>query len=294
MDWARHGADWPLSDHSRFVDVRPHRWHIQEMGEGPLLLLIHGAGGATQSWRHLMPLLAQHYRCVAMDLPGQGFTRQGTSGRCGLRTMAADIATLCTDQGWQPAALIGHSAGAAIALQMASKMDPAPPVIGLNAALGNFKGLAGLLFPLMAKALYMAPFVARIFTASASNPQSVVRLIEGTGSRLSAEELRWYRALVGDENHVDGTLAMMAQWNLDPLLRALPRHPSPTLLITGDRDKAVPPDTSAKAAARMPAGRALSLPGLGHLAHEEDAQAVVEPILEFLKEQGLIPTQSRT
>ncbi|NNE51690.1 MAG: alpha/beta fold hydrolase, partial [Sulfitobacter sp.] len=279
MDWARHGADWPLSDHSRFVEVRPHRWHVQEMGKGPLLLLIHGAGGATQSWRHFMPLLSRHYRCIAMDLPGQGFTRSGAQGRCGLRPMAADIVALCEDQGWQPAALIGHSAGAAIALQMARGMDPAPPVIGLNAALGNFKGLAGLLFPLMAKALYMAPFVARLFTASAGNPQSVVRLIEGTGSHLSHEDLRWYRTLVGDEMHVDGTLAMMAQWNLDPLLRTLPRHPSPTLLITGASDKAVPPDTSQKAASRMPDGKALSLPGLGHLAHEEAAAVVLEPVL---------------
>lgn len=283
MDWDTHQATWPHAAHSRFVICKPHRWHIQEMGEGPLLLLIHGAGGATQSWRHLMPLLAKTYRVVAVDLPGQGFTKSGSWARLGLVPMAQDLTGLCLDQGWEPDAIIGHSAGAAIALEMARHMSPAPPVVGINAALGNFKGLAGLLFPLMAKALAMTPWVARMFTASTSRPRSVTRLIEGTGSKLPDTDLAWYRALVSDEGHVDGTLGMMAQWSLDPLLRALPQHPSQTLLIVGDRDKAVPPSTSRKAADKMPNGRFESLPGLGHLAHEEDPETVLAPTRAFLK-----------
>ena len=286
MDWARHKDSWPHAAASRFTLCKPHRWHIQEMGTGPLVLLIHGAGGATQSWRHLLPLLAQEYHVVAVDLPGQGFTKSGAQQRMGLAPMAEDLSALCKDQGWTPDAIIGHSAGAAIALEMARHMSPAPPVIGINAALGNFKGLAGLLFPLMAKALAMTPWVARLFTASTSRPQSVTRLIEGTGSHLPDEDLRWYRALIGDEGHVDGTLAMMAQWDLDPLLRALPAHPSRTLLITGDRDKAVPPSTSRDVALKMPEGHHVSLPGLGHLAHEEDAEAVFSAFRAFLKENS--------
>lgn len=282
MDWARQGKDWPHAEHSRFVEVTPHRWHIQEMGKGPLLLLIHGAGGATQSWRHLMPLLARDHRVVAMDLPGQGFTRPGSQRRFGLGPMAEDLGALMADQGWQPTALIGHSAGAAIALELARGMDPAPPVVGINAALGNFEGLAGLLFPLMAKALSMAPFVARVFTASAGNPQSVARLIAGTGSTLSQEEMRHYRSLVGDPAHVDGTLAMMAQWDLRDLLDALPSHPAPTLLLAAEGDRAVPAATSRRVAARMPRADYVLLPGLGHLAHEEAPEAVAEPILSFL------------
>ena len=284
MDWARHPDDWPLAQYSRFVLSKPHKWHVQEMGRGPLLLLIHGAGGATQSWRHLMPILAHRYRVVAMDLPGQGFTKLGAQQRCGLSAMAEDIADLCTAEDWQPAAIIGHSAGAAIALQMTLGKNPAPLVIGINAALGNFKGLAGILFPLMAKAMAMTPWVAQLFTASASRPQSVTRLIEGTGSHLPTDDLRWYRALVGDRTHVDATLSMMSQWDLNPLLRALPKHPAKVLLITGDHDKAVPPATSADVARNMPQAQTQTLPGLGHLAHEENAEAVADLISVFLEE----------
>lgn len=285
MDWARHEANWPHAAHSRFVLCKPHRWHVQEMGQGPLLLLIHGAGGGTQSWRHLMPLLAQTHRVIAVDLPGQGFTKSGAGQRLGLAPMAQDLTGLCTDQDWRPDAIIGHSAGAAIALEMTRHMSPAPPVIGINAALGNFKGLAGLVFPVMAKALAMTPWVARFFTASTSREGSVTRLIEGTGSKLPSEDLQWYRALINDEGHVNGTLGMMAQWNLDPLLRALPQHPAKTLLISSDADKTVPPRTSVDAAAKMADATALSLPGLGHLAHEEDAEAICAAISSFLHDQ---------
>ncbi|MEW9921740.1 alpha/beta fold hydrolase BchO [Marimonas sp. MJW-29] len=287
MDWERHQDSWPHATHSRFVFCKPHRWHVQEMGEGPLLMLIHGAGGATQSWRHLMPLLAQHYHVVAVDLPGQGFTRSGAQQRMGLVPMAQDLTGLCLDQDWQPAVLIGHSAGAAIALEMAQHRSPAPPVVGLNAALGTFKGLAGVLFPLMAKALAMTPWVARLFTASTSRPGSVTRLIKGTGSDLPSEDLRWYRALVSDEAHVDGTLAMMAQWDLTPLQRALPSHPSRTLLIVGENDRTVPPSTSRDVAARIPDCKMMSLPGLGHLAHEENAEAVFAAMADFLRENAV-------
>ena len=283
MDWAKHSHDWPLAEHSRFVRHLPHHWHVQELGDGPQILLIHGAGGATQSWRHLAPLLAQTHRVIMVDLPGQGFTKIGSKRRCGLDHMSEDLRSLATHEGWDPVALIGHSAGGAIALRMAEMMTNPPPVIGINAALGNFTGLAGVMFPLMAKALAAMPLVADLFTVSAARPASAKRLIDGTGSILPEHEIEYYRRLVRDRTHVDSTLAMMAQWQLDPLLKRLSTHPSRTLLITGDKDRAVPPMTSEQAAKRIPNCTTVSLTGLGHLAHEEDAASVAALITDHLK-----------
>jgi len=95
MDWAKDSATWPNTAHSRFVFSAPHRWHVQDIGDGPLVLLLHGAGGATHSWQHLTPLLQPHFRVVVIDLPGQGFTKLGAQQRCGLDAMAEDILTLC-------------------------------------------------------------------------------------------------------------------------------------------------------------------------------------------------------
>lgn len=284
MDWNAHKTTWPMAEHSRFVLSRPHKWHVQQAGSGPLVLLIHGAGGATQSWRHLFPLLIPHFTVVAFDLPGQGFTRLGAPDRCGLDPMTLDIHALCRQEGWRPHALIGHSAGGAIALRLAELMARHPPaVVGINAALDTFKGLAGVLFPAMAKTLAMMPMVADLFTASTARRGSVERLIAGTGSHLPREDLDWYRALVSDRAHVNATLQMMAQWNLSPLIGRLREHPSRALLLAGDNDRAVPPGVSFRAAAAIPHARAARLQNLGHLAHEEDAAGVRDAMLPFLQ-----------
>ncbi|KIN75471.1 alpha/beta fold hydrolase BchO [Sulfitobacter guttiformis] len=283
MDWERHKKDWPHAGTSRFILSKPHKWHVQEVGAGPMLLLLHGAGGATQSFRHLIPLLSKAYRVVAVDLPGQGFTRLGAQARCGLEYMAEDIAKLCMSQGWQPQAIIGHSAGAAVAFDLAPRLPaPTPRIIGINAALSHFKGVAGLMFPLMAKALAVMPGVAAIFTASNSNPRSIQRLIDGTGSTLPPEDLRYYGALVSDRDHVNATLQMMAQWDLRPLLKRLPQSGLKGLLIAGAADRAVPAETSRNLSEKIAGLEYAELLGLGHLAHEEAPEEVAALILGYL------------
>ena len=74
LNWERDGRDWPNRASSRFVDAGGLRWHVQVMGEGPVVLLIHGTGASTHSFRALAPLLAPHFTVVVPDLPGHGFT----------------------------------------------------------------------------------------------------------------------------------------------------------------------------------------------------------------------------
>lgn len=281
MDWAKERATWPLSEHSRFVLCKPHHWHVQDIGTGPLILLIHGAGGATHCWRHLIPYLSKSHRVVAIDLPGQGFTRLGAQQRCGLDAMAKDIAALCAAEDLHPDVIIGHSAGAAIALRMAEDM-PVAGVIGINAALDTFQGIAGILFPALAKTIAATPLAASFFSATASHGNSVARIIQGTGSTLSPEGLSYYRRLVASRSHVQATLLMMAQWKLDPLLARLPHNTVKTLLIAADGDKAVPPETSRKAKGLMPNARCIMLPKLGHLAQEEDTETIAAHVLAEL------------
>lgn len=278
-------AYWPHKEHSQIIPSRPHRWHVQIMGSGPQLLLIHGAGGATHSWRDVMPLLAQTHQVIAVDLPGQGFSQLGSRARCGLDAMATDLASLLTQEGWEPTAIIGHSAGAAIALRLAELgVSPRGQIIGINAALANFKGIAGFLFPAFAKLLSLNPLTARIFTATSGNSAAVERLMTGTGSKLDENGLKLYEALISRRSHVDGTLAMMAHWKLDGLLERLPNIHNQTLFITGLNDQAVPPSTSNAAASRMPNAQVQELSKLGHLAHEESPQQVVNLIRAFIEE----------
>ena len=80
LSWERDGRDWPNREASRFVEAGGLRWHVQQMGRGPVLLLLHGTGASTHSWRALLPLLAKSFTVVAPDLPGHGFTATPSGG----------------------------------------------------------------------------------------------------------------------------------------------------------------------------------------------------------------------
>jgi magnesium chelatase accessory protein len=293
MDWGRDLPTWPNAGLSRLVVQRPHRWHVQETGTGPTVLLIHGAGGATHSWRDILPELALDYHVIALDLPGQGLTQSGARQRCGLEMMTEDIFNLCATQGWVPDAIIGHSAGAAIALRLSQRMTrdtgQPPVVIGLNAALGHFKGVAGWLFPVLAKLLALNPMTAGLFVRSVSAPGRVQALIRSTGSDLDASGMDLYGRLIRDKGHVEATLMMMSQWRLDRLLSDLPSITTRTILIAGTNDKAVPSTVSENAARRMPNAAFMPVSGLGHLAHEEQPAKICELLRTILRNEGVKP-----
>lgn len=273
--------DWPNRAFSRVLTGPVHRWHVQDCGTGEPLLLLHGAGGSVHSFRALLPLLAEKYRVLAPDLPGHGYTRLGSQRRSGLAEMAEDLDALCAALDFRPSAIIGHSAGGAIALQMA-RSTPSLAVVGINPALSGFDGLAGVLFPVMAKMLAAIPFVSRLFSATSSRPDRIRSLIENTGSRIDSDGLDLYRRLVAHEAHVSGALSMMAQWTLDDLLEALPEIEARTLFITGADDRTVPPQISRTAAARMPNARLAAFDRYGHLIHEEIPEEIARTCHRFL------------
>ncbi len=184
--WERDGRDWPHRTASRFVEAAGLRWHIQEFGdaEKPGLLLLHGTGAATHSWRGLAPLLAERYRVIAPDLPGHGFTDPLPPRRLSLPGMAEAVAGLTDALGASPVLAVGHSAGAAVLARMCLDKRIAPGLlVALNGALTPFPGVASVLFPSMARLLFVNPVTPKIFAWSADKA-AVRRLIDGTGSRL--------------------------------------------------------------------------------------------------------------
>jgi magnesium chelatase accessory protein len=283
MRWPQDADGWPLREMSRITPLPPHRWHVQQGGTGPDILLIHGAGGSTHGWRGVMPLLTPTARVTAIDLPGHGFTAS-PGARAGLRAMATDLAALIRHLDLRPSAVIAHSAGAAVALQMSldGTLPPQTRIIGLNPALAPFDGLAGWVFPIMARALALTPFSATLFARTAT-PASIARLITATGSTLDADGHRLYLRLAQDSGHVAGTLAMMAAWNLRPLLARLGDIRAPVTFLIAGNDRTVPPHVGQTAARRIPGARVIDLPGLGHLAAEESPDRLVAAIRATLQ-----------
>ena len=273
--------DWPHRDRARRVASRPHNWCVVEAGEGPVVMLLHGAGGSGHSFRHLMPLLTPHFRVVVPDLPGQGFTRSGARSRYGIDHMAEDLVQLCSAMNIAPVAVIGHSAGAALALRLAELL-PLRAVVGINAALGAFDGAAGVMFPILAKVLAVTPFIPHVVSRLWGNAATVGKLLATTGSPLDEAGQAQYLTLVKDPAHVDGTLGMMAQWRLESVMPRLLEQAVPVLLIASTGDKAVPARISREAAKQLPNGQYAEIASLGHLVHEEAAEQVAALILPWL------------
>ena len=288
-DWSIEGKGWPNAAASRFVEAGGVRWHVQVMGDGPVVLLLHGTGAATHSWRDLAPLLGRHFTVVAPDLPGHGFT--GPMRRATPVGVAAALAALMAALAHVPALTVGHSAGAAIALTMAEKNLARPQaVVSLGGALLPFPGLAGKLFPAMARWLFVNPLMPEIFAMRARVPGEIPAfLYRSTGSRIDGRGLGFYERLFKTSGHIGGALALMAHWDLEPLERALPGLDLPILLAHGEADKTIPAKTAHSVANRLPNARALILPGLGHLAHEEAPALHAEMILDFARQTGILP-----
>lgn len=285
--WEVEGQDWPNRAHSRFVRTAMLDWHVQiagpEGGSAPVLLLVHGTGAATHSWRDLLPLLARHYTVIAPDMPGHGFTRGRISGGQSLPGMAKALGELLNKLGHPaPAVIVGHSAGAAIGARLAMDERWDATLIGLTPALMPFPGLAARLFPALARMLFVNPFTAMIFAQMASSRGEVARFLgKSTGSRIDDVGVDLYHRLFRTSDHCAGAIGMMANWDLETLSASLPGLTGRTLLIHGGRDAMVPADSVERAAKLIPGAELSVIPDLGHLAHEEAPDRIAGMILAF-------------
>jgi len=287
LSWAESGHDWPNREFSRFVESGGLRWHVQRMGRGPKLLLIHGTGAGSHSWRALAPMLAQRFEVTAPDLPGHAFSDPMAPGTLSLKGMARALERLLTTLAFEPEIVVGHSAGAAILARMCIDRAIEPKIlVGLNGALLPFEGMAGLIMPSMAKLLFLNPFAPRLFAWTADRA-AVSRLLRGTGSSIEPKGVDLYARLFADPGHVASALGMMANWDLATLARDLPRLPVPLALIVGRGDKAVPPAAAEKIRGLAPDARIETLRGVGHLAHEEAPDVVRDVIMRLAAEAGI-------
>ena len=289
LSWRDDGRDWPNHDASCFIEAAGLRWHIQRMGRGPPILLLHGTGAATHSWRDFMPLLAKRFAVVAPDLPGHGFTDPLPTESLSLPGMAHAVALMLKTLEAEPAMVVGHSAGAAILARLCIDQVIAPKMIAsLNGALLPFDGFASHIFPTVARLLYLNPFAPRVFAWSA-DPVAVSRLLRGTGSAIDRRGLDLYARLLGNAGHVAGALGMMANWDLDALSRDLKRLRTPLALIVAKGDRAVPHALADRVKAKAPHALVETLRGVGHLAHEERPAVVAELIIRLAEDAGVLP-----
>ncbi len=284
--WSVEGRDWPNRQHSRFIKSGGMAWHVQEMGDGPSLLLLHGTGASTHSFRDLAPALAQHFRVLMLDLPGHGFTAMPISKELSLGGMARLIGGVLSSVDFDPQIVVGHSAGAAIliAMSQAGAIRPSA-IVSVNGALRPIRGAS--LFSPLAKLLFLNPLAPKLFAWRALSSEATRRLLESTGSQVDERGIELYQRLFRKPGHIAGTLGMMANWDLERLDQAIASLTMPLVLVAASGDKAVPADDADIVAARSRLARVVKLEFGGHLVHEEEPQRIADLIVAAASEAGL-------
>jgi magnesium chelatase accessory protein len=280
-------AERPVSGNGRLVETPEGALYVELSGSGRELLLLHGTGAAGHSWRHLVPRLAERWRVVVPDLPGHGRSPEPPLGyhpRAMTRLLTAVVAALDA----RPALVLGHSAGTALGawLLLEGRLG-ARGLVAVAPAMLGFRGLQQSLFSNLAKLMAAAPLVPDLFAWRARDPSAVRRLLEGVGSRIDEPGVAAYGALLRRPSHVQAVLSMMAQWELQSLQPHLPELADRVLLVTGDRDRAVPAEEIRRLQRRLPGASHVTVRDAGHLLHEERPLEVLAALERWVAARGI-------
>jgi magnesium chelatase accessory protein len=279
-------GDWPQRAHSRSLKVGAIDWHLQMAGHGPLILLLHGSGASAHSWSAMLPLLASHAMVLAPDLPGHGYTAGAPYDALTLPRLRESLTALIDALKLpRPTLVVGHSAGAALALRWAVDA-PWPP----KAVLGFAPSLVA---PPLRTMQWLAPFVhpfatsrpvTRLLATLAGPTGFVDMLLDSTGSRLPASQRKAYRHLFSHASHVRGAMSFMAAADLPSLLPACRHLPCAAHFVLGDNDRWIP-ERPLRALLERTFVQAdvQRWPG-GHLVHEEAPQRAAKRVLDLLAE----------
>lgn len=299
--WAREAgveAEYPASGEFRTVDNV--RIHMKIMGQGPDLVLIHGASGSLRDFTFdLMPLLAKSYRVIAVDRPGMG--RSGRpDGYGGIWNRAAESPALqasllqgAVDQlGVERPLVFGHSYGGAIALAWALERPSDTAGLILSAAASNpWPGKLGLLY--RTKDTWLGNAIV-IPLLTAFTPHSVV---EKTLREVFAPQdpPEGYMAHFGPDMTLRrATLRANAQHvnSLRPhIVEMVKRYPSldlPVEILHGTEDVVVPPDIhSIPLSKQLPNAQLTLMDGIGHMPHHAEEETVRAAIDRVALRAGL-------
>ena len=259
----------------RQVRLRDCELRVLSSGSGPATLFIHGAGASADSFVPLMRCLRPFGAFIAPDLPGHGRSRWLGDHRSGILDMASALRDLAEASGDGIAWIVSHSAGSVVSAALAHDLAPRGHAL-INPAFHKFSGTAGWLFPAMARRMARSSVVPALAAAALGNRVAVRQLLQSTGSAVSPDMIDRYLCLARSSGHVQGTLAMMADWDLEEIGdRPFPADAAVSILLGGN-DLTVPAERNRRIA-RDWGARLIEFRG-GHLIHEEDPRPVAEAI----------------
>ena len=287
---ARAEAAYPPS--GQIVQVEGTEVHVQVMGQGPDLVLIHGASGSLRDFSFAFAeRMSDRYRVIMVDRPGLGWSERAGAAYKGAwnaksespRLQARLLQAAVDRVGVRDPIVLGHSYGGAVALAWALErpQDTAGLVL-VSAASNPWPGDLGLLYQVNSSAVGGA-LVIPMITAFAPEPviRSTLNSIfapqdapDGYLDHFGPNMTLRRKAMRANAQQVNSlrphVVEMSAQYHTLPM---------PTEILHGTADTIVPIDVHSEPLAQQIPGAALTrLEGIGHMPHHVVPQAVEDAI----------------
>ena len=263
------------------VDTRHGRMALTRMGTGPVVLLLHGVPGSSDSWRDVVPLLSGDATVLVADLLGFG----GSSRPSELATLHAEgqaeaVADVLDALGLDDVTVVGHDFGGPVALTLAGRRPDLVARLGLLAT-NTFPDtpipfpLSTLFWPVvggrMGAVLFSRPFLSAVLVMGAGRPRPRIDRRTHLGD---AGQLRTIRTVF------EGSLRRLAEL-FAPVQRRLESWSGPVVVAWGDRDPFFPLAEGERTAAA--AGVPLTvLGGAGHFLPQERPREVAAAVRDLL------------
>jgi 2-succinyl-6-hydroxy-2,4-cyclohexadiene-1-carboxylate synthase len=245
-------------------------YHVLHHGRGPALLLLHGFTGSSESWTPLLPALSEHFRVLAVDLPGHGRTNAGDDvAAYAVPRVVDELVRVLDEHDAATAHVLGYSMGGRVALALAAHAPARVKRLLLESASPGLATAAERAVRVAADEALAARIEARgieafvdewerlpLFASQASLPEEVRR-------RVRVQRLRC------DPRGLALSLRGMGTGAQPPLWDALPRLRMPVHLLVGGRDAKFV--AIARDMQRAVPHAALTIaPDAGHTVHLED------------------------
>jgi pimeloyl-ACP methyl ester carboxylesterase len=258
----------------------------------PALILIHGFGGSTFGWRHVVePLAASGWHVVALDLPGFGLAEKGWGQAYDHKSQAAFVLSVMDQLNIGQAVIAGHSMGGNVVSWVAALAPER--VRGL--ALIDAAIVSPTVTPSSAAstALSLPPLrrATRILIRSAFTEATFGELLSSAFAVKSAATPETIRGYAAASQLEDWDLALLGIIR-DAGANALPKPiaevadhagtPIPTLILWGSEDSWVPITAGEVLHEALPAATYVVLPGLGHVPFEEGPEEFTQAMQEWL------------
>lgn len=272
---------------SRLV-LHGHEVAYRMAGEGETILLIHGMAGSSDTWRHVMPQLARHYRVIAPDLPGHGRSDKPGAGDYSLGAYANGLRDLLTALDVERATIVGQSLGGGVAMQLAYQHPEQCERLVLVSSGGLGREVSLMLRLLAAPG---AELVLKVAVPSfvRDGGDAVRRWLGSQGIRANRIDEMWRAyASLGDAETRQAFLRTLRSV-IDIGGQSVSAHDRlyladamATLVIWGDADPIIPVSHAEAAHQTMPGSRVEILPGVGHFPQVEAPERLTELLLDFL------------